>query len=272
MTKPEYNDTTRNNDLDEFITPLGLRQRVVSLLARHAFNGPFKVLDPGANLGQWGEVIKEIYPEAVITGVEIMDLPKPPAYDHWIIANYLDWTAEEKYDLIIGNPPYSLRLGGKKKVVAERFIRRSLSWLADQGWLYFILRSNIRHSRERLWKDRGKRTQPGLHQLHHYKEAWALSPRPSFYKEDVRQKEYGTTKTNAHDYDLFTWSSQWKNNYGYSLELDWEYEANGNLYTVCSGYDEPVHLSPSGMVGGQAAGCPYCAGCHLSADAWAIGC
>lgn len=250
-----YSTEERNNDLDEFLTPSGLIVRVSQLLDRHAFSKqPFTVLDPGANRGQWGTAIKGLFPYASVTGVEIMDAPKPDAYDHWYAnQDYLTWKTDQRYDLIIGNPPYSTRLNGKKKVVAEKFIRKSIGLLKPRGWLYFVLRSGIRHSRERLWKDRQKRTQPGLHQELHFFESWALSPRPSFYKEDTRTKQYGTSNTNAHEYDLFTWTVQWQMPFGFSLELDWEYTYEKDvrsLYPLCTGHIQ--HLQTVGLEHGSA--------------------
>lgn len=249
-----YSTEQRNNDLDEYLSPAGLIVRVVSLLDRHAFTKqPFTVLDPGANRGQWGTAIKQAFPHAIVTGVEIMDLPKPDAYDYWYNEDFLAWKTNQRFDVVIGNPPYSTRLNGKKQVIAERFIRKSIGLFTPRGWLYFVLRSNIRHSRERLWKDRQKRTKPGLHQELHYFEAWALSPRPSFYREDAREENFGTSKTNAHDYDLFTWTAQWQLPFGFSLELDWEYDydkALPTLYPLCSAHIQ--HLQAVGLEYGAA--------------------
>lgn len=241
----KYDAEHRNEKLDEFLTPTPLIQRVVDVVSRHTFfNRAFTVLDPGANLGQWGTEIKQRCPLAHIVGIEILsDIFYNTAYDEWHTKNYLDWQTGEKYDLIIGNPPYSNQFGEEtKQTVAEDFINKSLSLLKPTGWLYFLLRSNIRHSRERLWRDRSHRTIPGLHQRLHYFESWACSPRPSFYREDERTEQFGTCQTNAHDYDLFVWTPLWREPYGFSLELDWEYTDNANILPVCSRHYQTLHI------------------------------
>ena len=252
----KYNSEQRNEKLDEFCTPTGLIKRIVELIGRHTFTSrEFAVLDPGANLGQWGTVLKEKYPQAWIEGVEILlDTPVNFSYNVWHEDNFLvDFQTNARYDLIIGNPPYSNQFGeDTKHTVAEDFINKSLSLLKPNGWLYFLLRSNIRHSRERLWADRHHRTEKGLHQRLHYFESWACSPRPSFYREDRRTEQFGTSCTNAHDYDLFVWTPLWAEPYGFSLELDWEYEENVDLLPLCARHFQGLHLPTLGLVTGTA--------------------
>ncbi len=66
-----YDKEHRNVNFDEFLTPQGLVNRVVELVGRHTFTDrEFMVLDPGANVGQWGTSLKEKYPHAWIEGVE----------------------------------------------------------------------------------------------------------------------------------------------------------------------------------------------------------
>lgn len=219
-----YSSTQRNNDADEFLTPQELIKKCVWLLTRHYRPDQyFRVLDAGANRGQWGDVVRKVFPNAEITGVEIMDLPKPDSYDFWVQGDYLRWNPPDRWDVVLGNPPYSVRYRGKRESVAEYFVRKSLSILRDSGWLYFLLRSGWSASRIRLWKDRDFRTKPGIHQLHHYLEQYHVTPRPSFYKEDSRTSQYGTTKTNEHEYSLYSWWKPWWMQFGFSRELDWEY-------------------------------------------------
>lgn len=220
-----FSSVTRNSNTDEFLTPKNLIRNCLWLLTRnYDREDVFTVLDPGANLGQWGDVLREYFPNAYITGVEIMDLPKPASYDEWVVGDFLRWHPETTYDVVIGNPPYSVRYRGKREVVAERFVRHSLELLNDKGWAYLLLRTGWAASRTRLWKDRDIRTKPGIHQMHHYLEEYHVTPRPSFYAEDSRTEQYGTTKTNAHEYALFTWAKGWWPTFGFSRHLDWEYD------------------------------------------------
>lgn len=223
----KYSTEHRAVDLDEFCTPKALIHAVAEkTLDHYNSGGKYLILDVGCNTGQWGQVFREFYPQSTIFGVEIMDVPPNPAYDVWLPnTDFLTYCPLEPFDLIVGNPPYSLRLNSKRVSVAERFVRQALNLLTQEGHLYYLLNTNMRHSRERLWKDRHKRTKPGLHQECHYKECYAVVPRPSFYKEDIRMGEYfNTTKTNAHNYDLYVWSKAWMEKWGKAAELDWEYD------------------------------------------------
>lgn len=225
-----YSTTTRNNDLDEFRTPRALVEAAVKLLHRQFdTHETFFALEPGANTGVWGSVLRENFPHVFLVGVEQMIMPREykTPYDMYVDGvDFLSWEIPFTFDLVIGNPPYSIRTNGKKEVVAEKFVRKGLSLLCPTGHLYFLLRSGFRHSRERYWQDRRHRTTPGIHQTHHYKECWACTPRPSFYLEDDRTEQFGTVKTNAHDYDLMVWEAQWRYPYGFARELDWDYEHN----------------------------------------------
>lgn len=70
---------------------------------------PTHILDIGAGTGVWGEVAKDLWPCAKITGVELQAKPCHPAYDYWF--DQVDFRNFEPptghwYDLIIGNPPF----------------------------------------------------------------------------------------------------------------------------------------------------------------------
>lgn len=223
----QYDPTQRCNALDEFLTPQALVDAAVRLVARHADKeDELLVLDPGANMGIWGRTVRKYFPNAYIYGVEYMHMPEEAAvgYDIYLDGtDFLSWESPLQFDLIIGNPPYSIRVNGKREIVAEKFVRKGLSLLSENAYLYFLLRSGFRHSRERYWQDKKRRQIPGIHQTHHYMECWACTPRPSFYREDVRTEQHGLTKTNAHEYDLFVWHSLWNYLFGHALELDWDY-------------------------------------------------
>lgn len=220
-----YSETQRNNDLDEYKTPTALAEACVRLLLRHYNSSdPIYVLEPGANSGVWGRAVRETFPNSFIVGVEYMTVPeefKLP-YDVYIDGtDFLTWVSPYRFDVVLGNPPYSLRVSGKRKSVAEKFVRKGLALLEPDGYLYYLLRSGFRHSLERYWWDGKARTIPGLHQSHHYMETFACVSRPSFYKEDARTEQHGSNKTNAHEYDLMVWSNRWRYPYGYAKELDW---------------------------------------------------
>jgi hypothetical protein len=189
----------RANDL--YPTPKGLAQAMVS--RTWSWLGPRAkdVLDPGAGGGVFGEVMKRHEPDATVVGVELDKTLEPhPAYDYWYSEDYLTWQTDMRFNLIIGNPPYSL---------AEEFIRKSFTLLRDEGAIVFLLRLGFLGGQARargLWND------------FHLDEVAICSRRPSFT---------GNGKTDGHEYAVFTWAKGW--GAPHVVWLEWEYEA-GDLY------------------------------------------
>lgn len=100
-----------------------------------------RILDPGAGLGAWGDVIKQVNPEAHIEGVEFVYITEPPAtYDEWLTMDFLGDYQGSGFDLVVGNPPFSQ---------AEDFIRKGLTTLKGGGKLSFLLRLAFLESRGR---------------------------------------------------------------------------------------------------------------------------
>src|SRR3989304_2322437 len=90
------------------------------------------VLDPGAGNGVWGTELKKINKYAYLYGVEIQNLvPLKSVYDSWDTVDFLSWNNRFfTFDLIMGNPPYSL---------AEEFVRHSYSMLGKRGKILYPL-------------------------------------------------------------------------------------------------------------------------------------
>lgn len=100
-----------------------------------------RILDPGAGMGAWGDVIKQANPEAHIEGVEFVYMENPPdSYDIWHTMDFLGSYQGTGFDLVIGNPPFS---------DAEAFIRKGMSMLKEGGRLSFLLRLAFLESRGR---------------------------------------------------------------------------------------------------------------------------
>ena len=189
----EYSATKRNESLDEFITPPKLIEAVVTRVLGTLIEKdmPFTVLEPGANLGQWGSGIKAVYDTATLTGVEIMNVGQPGAYTTWHIGDFLEWTPDKRFDVVISNPPYSK----PKKNMAELIIRRSLGFLKPGGYGIFLLRTNFGNAKGR---SRGLFKEFPLFKLY-------FLDRPSFYEHDPRTEQFGKKRTNMHDYCLYIW-------------------------------------------------------------------
>lgn len=155
-------------------------------------------LDPGAGSGIWAKALRLFNPVAHITGVEI----QPPhdvitdhtefqqSYDEWHFADYLEWETENKYDLIMGNPPYKL---------AHEFIDKSLDLLAPNGQLVFLLRLAMLESMKR------------------YRTLWTQSPIYKVYVSTRRISFTGDRKTDDTAYGIFVW----KDGFDGKPQLDW---------------------------------------------------
>jgi len=140
-------------------TPFSLASKMVSISLFHvnALQKNFYILDAGCGRGVFGKACRKMYPDAHIAGIDIdgsmidrcatLKENDKFTYDFLTDGDYLDMTRYTNYDLIIGNPPFSL---------AEKFIRKSISMLTDNGALMFLLRLNFLGSQKRvagLWKD-----------------------------------------------------------------------------------------------------------------------
>ena len=132
---------------DFYPTPLEFCKATVSNLIPTDCSPAF-ICDPGAGDGVWGEALRERFKDAYLIGVELEREDFPIVYNQWHTIDYLNHHGlYGKYDLIIGNPPYSL---------AEEFIRHSLDLLSDSGYLIFLLRWSFLESQSRgrgLWKE-----------------------------------------------------------------------------------------------------------------------
>jgi adenine-specific DNA-methyltransferase len=143
-----------------YFTPPKTIVRCLDILSKHRATTTFNnIIEPSCGSCEFIDRIKDCYPTATITGVEynktIYENIKNK-YDNnsdnikIIEADFLKTAYNEKYDLIIGNPPYYVI---KKADVDKQyynyfegrpnifilFIIKSLSLLTDDGILCFIL-------------------------------------------------------------------------------------------------------------------------------------
>ncbi len=159
--------------VDNFLTNFPLEQR------------GNKVLEPSAGCGNVCKSVKRYYPNKSITAVEIRAIEEDTlnrCADHVIIGDFLQSDISSKYDIIVGNPPYSKAID---------FIKKSLGLLEENGVLIFLLRTAFLESRSRydFWQENPL---SGL---------YTLSKRPSFTGKG----------TDATSYSWFVWDKKTKN-------------------------------------------------------------
>lgn len=140
------------------------------------------ILEPSAGNGNIIKALRSRGYENYISAVELREeeaVHLVGLADHIYIGDFLDGNTVGQFDVIIGNPPYSM---------AQEFIDKALSLLAPGGKLIFLLRTNFLESNKRFawWKDK---TPNGLYVLH---------KRPSFTGKG----------TDATSYSWFVWERQ----------------------------------------------------------------
>jgi hypothetical protein len=156
---------------------------------------PRTVLDPGCGDGVWGEVAREFFPDAQITGVDIRELPKNSSYTYWVTEDFLTSGIESKYfELIIGNPPFKY---------AEQFLDKCLPC----NKVIFLLQASFLESKKRYLK--------------YYKSG----VRPTEVKISTRRISFtGNKKSDNTMYGIFYWMRSNIISDTKVSWLDWEYK------------------------------------------------
>lgn len=167
---------------DHYPTP----KEVCDLMVSLALPTAKKILDPGCGTGIFGRSAREQWPDAVIGGVDMYDYPDPAgnmeSYNLVVKEDYLTYQPDEKYDLIIGNPPYR---------VAQQFIMHSRDLLASaDAQLMFLLRLSFLESAKRF---------NNLWPVYRPHTVVVCSNRPSFT---------GDNHSDATAYGIFIWSGE----------------------------------------------------------------
>lgn len=169
---------------DKFYTP----EWVVLSIFEHVVGEmqPRTILEPSAGKGVFVEAARAMWPSSLIYACDIdREIgPWPDATFSWTL-DYLHsdtaWldSREAPFDLIIGNPPFSLAL---------EFVERSL----DLGTVVvFVLRLTFLASVKRA----------GLFAAHPPAAVWVLPSRPSFTDDG---------KTDSADYGVFVWRRDYR--------------------------------------------------------------
>lgn len=194
MHLTRLNSNRPRKESDFYPTPIELARVALEKFPEN--EKPLFILDPGAGDGIWGKVCKDVFSDHLLYGVDIRELSHPCQYDIWVNKDYLDYDFPLKFNLVIGNPPYSL---------AEEFIRKSFELLTPDGYIYFLLRLEFLASKKRYL---------GLFKDFKPNKIIVCSRRPSFFTT----KSGGHT-TDAIDYCMILWHNGWKG----ETTLDWLY-------------------------------------------------
>ena len=192
---------------DFYETPKGLCKASLRRFVLDETNldryAPFmSVLDPGCGSGVWESALYEMYNVSVLDqlsldGIDMQEKESNLCYTGWFVGDFLDFNISDKYDLVMGNPPYSL---------AEEFVRHSMSLIDDGGYVFFLLRLAFLESKKRHF---------GLFTEFQPKRVYVLSRRPSFFSSG----NDGKKTTDALAYAMFLWQKGWSG----KTELDWLY-------------------------------------------------
>lgn len=174
-------------------------------------SSPPDCLDAGCGDGVWGieaqDALTFAYDEhneyPYVDGIDLR--PQIPDYRKHLfgIIHKDDFLTHDfgnvRYDVIFGNPPYSL---------AEEFIKKAFTLTEDGGFIYFLLRLSFLEG-----IDRGK----NFWNKYPLKTLYVCSRRPSFFQIDGKH----TTDTLA--YGMFLWKNGYEDDPAIKW-LDWNYE------------------------------------------------
>lgn len=154
---------------------------------------PLKILEPSCGNGAFTKAIKSYYCNSIVTGIDLVTpITNNTCVDIFYQKNFLEFTTNDKYDLVIGNPPYKC---------AEEFVRHSFDLLGDYGQILFLLKLAFLESKKRYDFFRHSHTPAKVH---------VLVSRPSFD---------GTGKTNDYAFAVFHWVKGIPGKI--NTELDW---------------------------------------------------
>lgn len=136
-----------------FFTPPRFIQHNLELLP---LTEVLRVLEPSCGSGEYIDALSS-FPHLQVTGIEKNEIMCRSSPRPILNMDFLEYETSEKFDLIIGNPPYFVM---KKSDVAKKyheffdgrpnifilFIIKSLELLKDDGYLSFVLPANFLNS------------------------------------------------------------------------------------------------------------------------------
>ncbi len=193
------NQKRRKQDL--YPTPPAVAEAILSRIDGYRPYGlslPNRVLDIGSGEGVWGHAARRLWGPNVlrpfIEGVEIRGLGLPKGYSSTFTGDFLAMPLHIPFNLIMGNPPYSI----KNEIVMKVF---NEGWLVPGGHMVFLLPLQFLQGRWRF---------KNMFQPLPLAKVMVIVDRVSFYKTEK-------SSTNDTSYAAF----YWRLGYSGSPELGW---------------------------------------------------
>lgn len=196
---PNRNKSTRGRAKSDFYeTPYEMARAVIEKLFTYGIiYKATNILDPGCGNGVWTDAFLSVLDSPIpephglsyfpyFVGVDINEPERNKfLYSELIIGDYLEYSPGlKKFDLIIGNPPFSLM---------EEFVRKSISLVAEHGTIALMGRLAFLGSQKRA-KSGGLFTEYPPHNV------WVSSRRPSFFSVVD-----GKHTTDMMEYAIYIW-------------------------------------------------------------------
>lgn len=180
-------------DFSYYITPIPTIEHFINIWNKEHHINNLSILDPccggdSNNKASYLEVLNKFKYKKL----DSIDIREDSHAN--IKTNFLTYNVEEKYDLIISNPPFDY---------AMEFINKGLSLITDGGYLIYFLRLNFFGSKSR--NEFFKKRMPEFCYVH--------PNRPKFIP--------GLNQTDSIEYAHFVWSSNKKCEYTKLYVLDY---------------------------------------------------
>lgn len=189
---------------DEYLTPRPLVEAVVKKLKQKYPNfDPMNCLEPGCAWGVHLDYAVDYF-SSIVHSVGVDILEQPINSDHeFVCTDFLTWKPDERFDLIISNPPFG---------IAEQCFLKAQSLLTSQGICLLFERIGFLASGRRTqgYKENGVWC-PGLWTQINLREVWVCGKRPAMI---------GQVSTDACEYGYFLFDSSFVHGPVY---LDWLY-------------------------------------------------
>lgn len=103
-----------------------------------------QILELGSGYGPIAIIMGKLYPQAMVTGVELNERAVELAYEnakrnnatniYWEQADATTWRSDKQYQFVLTNPP--IRAG---KAVIQAFVQQAHVYLAPQGELWVVI-------------------------------------------------------------------------------------------------------------------------------------